>query len=33
MTRYTVILTPEAEANIADAFNYIQERSPMNAAG
>jgi plasmid stabilization system protein ParE len=27
-----VIVTPEAQANIAAAFHYIAERSPMNAA-
>jgi plasmid stabilization system protein ParE len=31
MTRYTVSITREAENNIADAFDYIRERSPMNA--
>jgi len=30
--RYVVIVTPEAQANIAAAFEYIAERSPMNAA-
>jgi plasmid stabilization system protein ParE len=30
--RYTVLVTPEAEAGIVSAFHYIRERSPMNAA-
>jgi plasmid stabilization system protein ParE len=30
--RYLVIVTPEAEANIAAAYEYIAARSPMNAA-
>ncbi len=30
--RYVVIVTPEAEANIAAAYEYIAERSPLNAA-
>ncbi|HEX4796391.1 MAG TPA: type II toxin-antitoxin system RelE/ParE family toxin [Humisphaera sp.] len=32
MTKYTVIITPEAQDNITDAFDYIRERSPLNAA-
>ena len=31
MTKYEVIVTPEAEAAIISAFQYIDERSPMNA--
>jgi len=30
--KYEVIVTPEAQANIAQAYRYIAERSPMNAA-
>jgi plasmid stabilization system protein ParE len=30
--KYAVVVTPEAEANIAAAYEYIAERSPMNAA-
>jgi plasmid stabilization system protein ParE len=30
--RYEVIVTPEAEAGIVSAFQYINERSPGNAA-
>ncbi|MGD0769040.1 MAG: type II toxin-antitoxin system RelE/ParE family toxin [Tepidisphaeraceae bacterium] len=30
--KYAVIVTPEAEATIAAAFDYIAERSPLNAA-
>jgi plasmid stabilization system protein ParE len=30
--RYEVIVTPEAEAGIVSAFDYISERSPENAA-
>jgi plasmid stabilization system protein ParE len=29
--KYQVIVTPEAEANITAAFEYIYQRSPMNA--
>jgi plasmid stabilization system protein ParE len=29
--RYGVIVTPEAEAGIVAAFQYILERSPLNA--
>lgn len=29
--QYRVILTPKAEANIISAFQYIDERSPLNA--
>ena len=31
--RYVVIVTPEAEANITAAYEYIAARPPMNAAG
>jgi len=30
--RYEVIVTPEAELGIVEAFQFIHERSPMNAA-
>jgi plasmid stabilization system protein ParE len=30
--KYDVIVTPEAQAGIREAFLYIQERSPLNAA-
>jgi plasmid stabilization system protein ParE len=30
--RYEVIVTPEAEAGIVNAFEYINERSPENAS-
>ena len=29
--KYSVIVTPEAEANIVAAFNYIHDRAPLNA--
>jgi plasmid stabilization system protein ParE len=29
--KYTVIVTPEAQANIEAAYEYIAERSPLNA--
>jgi plasmid stabilization system protein ParE len=29
--RYGVIVTPEAESGIVSAFEYIFERSPLNA--
>jgi plasmid stabilization system protein ParE len=29
---YRVIVTPEAEENIAESFAYIERRSPLNAA-
>ena len=29
--KYVVIVTPEAEENIAAAYDYIAERSPLNA--
>jgi plasmid stabilization system protein ParE len=31
--KYVVIVTPEAQSNIASAYEYIAERSPLNAAG
>ncbi len=31
MKRYTVIVTPEAQSNIREAFLYINARSPLNA--
>ncbi|HEY6350136.1 MAG TPA: type II toxin-antitoxin system RelE/ParE family toxin [Candidatus Angelobacter sp.] len=31
MKRYEVIVTPEAEAAIISAFDYIDERAPLNA--
>ena len=30
--KYVVIVTPEAEENIAAAYDYIAEHSPLNAA-
>jgi plasmid stabilization system protein ParE len=30
--KYAVIVTPEAQANIAAAYRYIAERSPTNAS-
>ena len=30
--KYEVIVTPEAQANVAAAYRYIAEHSPMNAA-
>ena len=32
MTQYEVIVTPEAKENIIAAFDYISERSPLNAS-
>ena len=32
MKKYRVIVTPEAQAGIRQAFAYIQERAPLNAA-
>lgn len=32
MKKYKVLVTPEAEAGIVSAFEYINERSPENAA-
>jgi len=32
MTKYQVIATPEAQSNIREAFDYIRDRSPLNAA-
>ena len=32
MMRCTVNITPEAQDNISDEFNYIRARSPMSAA-
>jgi plasmid stabilization system protein ParE len=29
--KYKVVILPEAQANIAQAYNYIAARSPMNA--
>jgi plasmid stabilization system protein ParE len=29
--KYTVIVTPEAQRNVADAFDYISDHSPANA--
>jgi len=29
--KYTVFVTPEAEANINEAYGYIAQRSPANA--
>lgn len=29
--RYRVIVTPEAQAGIREAFEYIHERAPLNA--
>lgn len=31
MKKYPVIVTPEAQTNISDAFRYIYERAPLNA--
>lgn len=31
MTTYDVVVTPEAEAAIISAFQYIADRAPMNA--
>ena len=31
MKRYEVIVTPEAEAVIISAFDYINDRAPLNA--
>ena len=31
MRRFTVIVTPEAESGIRDAFTYIYTRAPQNA--
>jgi plasmid stabilization system protein ParE len=30
--KYKVIVTPEAQAGIREAFQYIHERAPLNAA-
>jgi plasmid stabilization system protein ParE len=30
--KYRVIVTPEAQAGIRSAFDYIRERAPLNAA-
>jgi plasmid stabilization system protein ParE len=30
--KYEVIVTPEAQAGIRESFDYIRERSPLNAA-
>lgn len=32
MIKYTVIITPAAEAEAREAFEYINARAPMNAA-
>ena len=31
MNRYSVVVTPEAESGIREAFTYIWERSPIQA--
>lgn len=31
MKKYEVVVTPEAEAGIISAFQYIDERAPINA--
>lgn len=31
MKRYEVVVTPEAEAAIISAFDYIDDRAPLNA--
>ena len=32
MRKYQVIVTPEAQAGIRSAFDYIRKRAPLNAA-
>ena len=32
LRKYHVIVTPEAQAGILEAFGYIHERAPLNAA-
>lgn len=32
MTRYEVIITPAAEADLVESFAYIHSRAPLNAA-